>query len=51
VREFNLGSVLNGGNSAPGGDNRAPAKEWLETLLAQQSFPTILALARQMIQI
>jgi len=30
VREFNLGSVLNGGNSAPGGDNRAPAKEWLE---------------------
>ncbi len=29
VREYNLGSVLNGGNSAPGGDNRAPAPLWL----------------------
>ena len=29
VREYNLGSVLNGGNSAPGGDVRAPAKDWL----------------------
>ena len=29
VRDYNLGSVLNGGNSAPGGDNRAPAPEWL----------------------
>lgn len=29
VREFHLGSVLNGGNSAPGGDNRAGAEEWL----------------------
>ena len=29
VREFNLGSVLNGGNSAPGGDNRAAPDRWL----------------------
>ena len=29
VREFHLGSVLNGGNSAPGGDLRAPASAWL----------------------
>lgn len=29
VREYNLGSVLNGGNSAPGGDNYAPAEDWL----------------------
>jgi beta-glucosidase len=30
AREYNLGSVLNGGNSAPGDDNRAPAEEWLK---------------------
>lgn len=30
AREYNLGSVLNGGNSAPNDDNRAPAKEWLK---------------------
>lgn len=29
VRQYNLGSVLNGGNSAPGGDVRAPASAWL----------------------
>lgn len=30
AKKYNLGSVLNGGNSAPNGDNRAPAKEWLK---------------------
>ena len=30
VREYHLGSVLAGGNSAPGGDVRAPAAHWLE---------------------
>ena len=29
VREYNLGSVLNGGGSAPGGDNRTSADKWL----------------------
>ncbi|GAB5521493.1 MAG: hypothetical protein RhofKO_37440 [Rhodothermales bacterium] len=29
VREYRLGSVLNGGNSAPGADVRAPAPEWV----------------------
>ncbi|TGY87278.1 glycoside hydrolase family 3 protein [Marinicauda algicola] len=29
VREFHLGSILNGGNSAPGGDNYAPPQAWL----------------------
>lgn len=29
VREYDLGSVLNGGNSAPNGDNYAPAEDWL----------------------
>ena len=29
VREYNLGSVLNGGNSGPYGDDLAPASEWL----------------------
>ncbi len=29
VREYRLGSVLNGGNSAPRADVRAPAPEWL----------------------
>jgi beta-glucosidase len=29
VREFNLGSILNGGNSAPGGDNRTTPDQWL----------------------
>lgn len=28
--EYNLGSILNGGNSAPGGDNYAPPPAWLE---------------------
>lgn len=30
VRKYNLGSVLNGGNSGPGGDDLAPAAKWLE---------------------
>ena len=30
VRKYNLGSVLNGGNSAPKGDVRIPAEEWLK---------------------
>ncbi|MEM1252451.1 MAG: exo 1,3/1,4-beta-D-glucan glucohydrolase [Cyanobacteria bacterium P01_H01_bin.21] len=29
VRRYRLGSVLNGGNSAPGGDVRAAAEKWL----------------------
>lgn len=29
VREFNLGAVLNGGDSGPGGDDRAPPRAWL----------------------
>ena len=29
VREYNLGSVLNGGNSAPGGGKVAPAEDWI----------------------
>src|SRR5690606_19641591 len=28
-RRFHLGSVLNGGNSGPDGDDRAPAQAWL----------------------
>lgn len=30
VRDYHLGSVLNGGGSAPGGDLRAPAQAWLD---------------------
>ncbi len=30
LKEYPLGSILNGGNSAPGGNNRAGAKDWLE---------------------
>ncbi len=29
VRRYHLGSVLNGGNSGPGGDDFAPAPKWL----------------------
>jgi beta-glucosidase-like glycosyl hydrolase len=29
VRRYHLGSVLNGGNSDPGGRYNAPAKDWL----------------------
>lgn len=29
VRKYHLGSILNGGNSAPGGDEFAPAEKWL----------------------
>lgn len=29
VRRYRLGSVLNGGNSGPGGDDRAPPAAWL----------------------
>ena len=29
VRQFNLGSVLNGGSSAPGGDLRGTPDSWL----------------------
>jgi beta-glucosidase len=30
VRTYHLGSVLNGGNSGPGGDDKAPAPAWLK---------------------
>jgi len=30
AREYHLGSILNGGNSAPGGDEFAPPAKWLE---------------------
>ena len=30
MKKYHLGSVLNGGDSAPGDDERAPAKKWLE---------------------
>lgn len=30
ARKYNLGSVLNGGSSAPNGDNKAPPEEWLK---------------------
>jgi beta-glucosidase len=30
LKTYPLGSVLNGGNSAPNGDNRSPASDWLE---------------------
>jgi beta-glucosidase len=30
ARAYNLGSVLNGGNSGPGGDNYAPPQAWLD---------------------
>ncbi|WP_421838055.1 glycoside hydrolase family 3 N-terminal domain-containing protein [Novosphingobium sp.] len=30
VARYNLGSVLNGGNSGPGGNDLAPASEWLK---------------------
>ncbi|MEE2692567.1 MAG: exo 1,3/1,4-beta-D-glucan glucohydrolase [Pseudomonadota bacterium] len=30
VRKYHLGSVLNGGNSGPHGENRAAPKEWLK---------------------
>lgn len=29
VKEYHLGSVLNGGNSAPNNNNHSPAKDWL----------------------
>lgn len=29
VKKYPLGAILNGGNSAPGGDLRAPAEKWL----------------------
>ncbi len=29
VRRYGFGSILNGGNSGPGGNERAPAAEWL----------------------
>jgi beta-glucosidase len=29
VRRYHLGAVLNGGNSGPGGDDKAPAPAWL----------------------
>lgn len=29
VRKYHLGSVLNGGNSGPGGNDLAPARDWL----------------------
>jgi len=30
AKEYHLGSILNGGNSAPGADDYAPAHKWLE---------------------
>lgn len=30
IKKYPLGSILNGGNSSPGGDLRAPAAKWLE---------------------
>ncbi|KQT32709.1 1,4-beta-D-glucan glucohydrolase [Sphingomonas sp. Leaf412] len=30
VKRYHLGSVLNGGNSGPGGDDLAPAAKWLD---------------------
>ncbi|WP_416877112.1 glycoside hydrolase family 3 protein [Litorimonas sp.] len=30
LRTYPLGSILNGGNSAPNGDNRSPASDWVE---------------------
>ena len=29
VKRYRFGTILNGGNSGPGGDDKAPAKEWL----------------------
>ena len=29
ARDYHLGSILNGGNSAPGNDNHAPPSEWV----------------------
>jgi len=29
LKTYPLGSVLNGGNSAPNGDNRSPAQDWV----------------------
>jgi beta-glucosidase len=41
VRAYRLGSVLNGGNSAPGGDMSAPASAWLS--LADQFWDASMA--------
>lgn len=30
VRRYRFGTILNGGNSGPGGDDKAPATEWLK---------------------
>ena len=30
LRKYPLGSILNGGNSAPNGDNRSPASDWVK---------------------
>lgn len=30
VRKYRFGTILNGGNSGPGGDDKAPAREWLK---------------------
>ena len=30
LKVYPLGSVLNGGNSAPNGDNRSPASDWIK---------------------
>ena len=29
MKKYHLGSVINGGGSAPGGDEWAPPKKWL----------------------
>ncbi|HVY83755.1 MAG TPA: exo 1,3/1,4-beta-D-glucan glucohydrolase [Caulobacterales bacterium] len=49
VRQYHLGSVLNGGNSGPGGNDRAPAPVWLQYAdqfydASMQSYPGRIAI-------
>ncbi|WP_371395926.1 exo 1,3/1,4-beta-D-glucan glucohydrolase [Fretibacter rubidus] len=44
IKTYPLGSILNGGNSAPNGDNRSPASAWVELadafyLASQEAYP------------
>jgi beta-glucosidase len=41
MRRHRFGSILAGGNSAPGGNDKAPAAEWLK--LADQAYDAIMA--------
>ncbi len=43
LRRYPLGSVLAGGNSGPGGDDRAPAAKWVEQI---EAFRAVAAEAR-----